>query len=255
MRIRFRILMLIAAVLILAAVTGRTQSADPNQPDSVVLDSVVVFTAGGAVVPVYFLNDEDLGGIEITLAGSSPDVAIDSFSFVGGRAETVSVKGWTLNDEYLTIYCIPFSTDPLISPGRGLLGNLYISYPPSVPTQVVALETQDLIVGDLIYSTTFSSASSAPFVPQFGKGYLDLRVSNCCIGIRGNVNADPEEKVNISDVTFLVKYLFGIPPGPPPLCDEEGNANADFDGKVNISDLTYLTTYLFGGGPPPTSCP
>ncbi len=84
--------------------------------------------------------------------------------------------------------------------------------------------------------------------------------SGCCVGIRGNANADEEEYVNISDITFLVNYLFGIPTGPEPSCREEGNANGSSDGGlelINISDVTYLVEYLFGIplGPPPPSCP
>lgn len=80
--------------------------------------------------------------------------------------------------------------------------------------------------------------------------------SGCCIGMRGNANGDLEDKTNISDVTFLVSYLFGIPAGPAPSCLEEANANGDPEEKVNISDVTYLTAYLFGvpTGPPPPDC-
>lgn len=79
----------------------------------------------------------------------------------------------------------------------------------------------------------------------------------CCIGNRGNVNADPEDAVNIADVTYLVEFLFGIPNGPAPICIEEGNVNADILEAVNISDMTYLVAYLFDipPGPVPPPCP
>ena len=79
----------------------------------------------------------------------------------------------------------------------------------------------------------------------------------CCTGIRGNANGDVDDKVNVSDVSYLVAYLFGIPSGAAPVCQEEGNANSDIDEKVNISDVTYLTHYLFGipSGPVPGPCP
>ncbi|MDH4156184.1 MAG: hypothetical protein OEW00_02770, partial [candidate division Zixibacteria bacterium] len=64
-------------------------------------------------------------------------------------------------------------------------------------------------------------------------------------------------KVNVSDVSYLLAYLFGIPSGPPPACPAEGNANGGPDSKVNISDVSYLLAYLFGipSGPPPAACP
>ena len=79
----------------------------------------------------------------------------------------------------------------------------------------------------------------------------------CCVGIRGNANGDGTELVNISDITYLVDYLFGFPLGPPPPCQEEGNANGDGGEFVNVSDITFLVSYLFGSplGPAPPTCP
>lgn len=79
----------------------------------------------------------------------------------------------------------------------------------------------------------------------------------CCVGIRGNVNGDPDEKINIADITYGVQYLFGIPIGPKPTCPAEANANGDPDEKFLISDITYLVAYLFGipAGPEPPPCP
>ncbi|MDH4157324.1 MAG: thrombospondin type 3 repeat-containing protein [candidate division Zixibacteria bacterium] len=79
----------------------------------------------------------------------------------------------------------------------------------------------------------------------------------CCLALRGNANGDPEDKTNISDVSYLLAWLFGIPSGPAPACPEEANANGDTEEKVNISDVSYLLSYLFGIpiGPDPPACP
>jgi hypothetical protein len=81
--------------------------------------------------------------------------------------------------------------------------------------------------------------------------------AECCVAGRGNANGDPEDKVSISDATYLIDYMFGIPSGPPPPCHDEGNINGDLDEKVNVSDVTFLLSYLFGipTGPPPPTCP
>ena len=95
-----------------------------------------------------------------------------------------------------------------------------------------------------------SYQSAQGFWPDYSSG-------SCCIDIRGNANGDEFEDINISDITYLVDYLFGIPLGPPPPCKEEGNANGDENEDVNISDITYLVDYLFGIplGPAPPACP
>ncbi len=62
---------------------------------------------------------------------------------------------------------------------------------------------------------------------------------------RGDANGDG--KTTVSDVVFLVNYLFKGGPVPVPL--ESGDANCDT--KVTVSDVVYLVNYLFKGGPPP----
>ncbi|MDF1545425.1 MAG: thrombospondin type 3 repeat-containing protein [bacterium] len=77
---------------------------------------------------------------------------------------------------------------------------------------------------------------------------------NCCLGTAGNVNYDPGDNIDVTDLTFLVDFLFIAGQEPP--CQDEGN----IDGlstplPIDISDLTYLVDYIFGGGPTPTACP
>ncbi|MBD3333643.1 hypothetical protein GF356_12405 [candidate division GN15 bacterium] len=78
-----------------------------------------------------------------------------------------------------------------------------------------------------------------------------IHAQDCCIGMRGNVNGDAEEAVNISDLTFLVSFLFSS--GTAPECPEEADVTAD--GTINIQDLTFLVAYAFQGGAAPPECP
>jgi plastocyanin len=79
---------------------------------------------------------------------------------------------------------------------------------------------------------------------------------DCCVGIRGNVDGDYQDEINVSDLTCLVEYMFCmIEPWfccQPP-CPEETDINGD--ESIDISDLTSLVDYLFIGGPPPVPCP
>lgn len=77
----------------------------------------------------------------------------------------------------------------------------------------------------------------------------------CCIApIRGNVNGDGGNLVNVVDLTYLVSYLFGG--GPAPLCVDEANVNASTGtSPVNVVDMSYLAAFLFMGGPAPLACP
>lgn len=73
--------------------------------------------------------------------------------------------------------------------------------------------------------------------------------------IRGDTNGSGS--VDISDVIFLLDYLFSSGTTPSP--EEAGDTNAD--GMLDISDAIYLLVFLFDSGAPPaapypdTGCP
>ncbi len=73
----------------------------------------------------------------------------------------------------------------------------------------------------------------------------------CCIGIRGNVDYDPGDVIDISDLVYLVDYMFTGGEEPP--CFEEADMNGD--EVIDISDLVWLVDYMFTGGPQPVDCP
>jgi len=63
--------------------------------------------------------------------------------------------------------------------------------------------------------------------------------------VKGDANGDGE--VTVSDVVYLINYLFKSGPAPYPW--EAGDANGD--GNVSVADCVYLINYLFKEGPPP----
>jgi hypothetical protein len=107
-----------------------------------------------------------------------------------------------------------------------------------------------------IYDRQLNSAGCVSFSPSSKSGKV-LLATSCCLFNRGNVNNDFEDKVNVSDLTFLIEYLFSPTAGQTPVCNEEANVNGDPEEKVNITDVAYLVTYLFGvpSGPGPAPCP
>jgi len=63
--------------------------------------------------------------------------------------------------------------------------------------------------------------------------------------LRGDANGD--KKVNISDIVYLVSYLFKH--GPAPALLQAGDVNCD--SKVTVVDIVYLVAYFFKHGPSP----
>jgi len=66
---------------------------------------------------------------------------------------------------------------------------------------------------------------------------------------RGDVNASDSLEVpalDVTDLVYLVQYLFQNGPAPKPYADQ-GDVNAD--GKVDVLDCVYLLNYVFVDGP------
>jgi len=89
---------------------------------------------------------------------------------------------------------------------------------------------------DMPYFTDFAKAGIASLailaqpIPQFKYG-----------------DANGDGKLTVSDVVYLINYLFKGGPAPAPLAS--GDANCD--GQLKVADVIYLINYLFKGGPVP----
>ncbi len=76
--------------------------------------------------------------------------------------------------------------------------------------------------------------------------------SDCkCFGIRGNIDGDLSDQIDMNDLIFMVNYIFKG--GNSPSSKEETDVNGS--GEINIADLTYFVSYFFKGGDAPVSCP
>ncbi len=99
-------------------------------------------------------------------------------------------------------------------------------------------------------SITFFGEEANTF---FGIAEPIVVVTNCCLGIRGNANNDPQDATDISDLIYIVDFIFTD--GPTPVCMDE--ANLDGIGDVDISDLVFIINFIFtnDGTVQPADCP
>ncbi len=94
----------------------------------------------------------------------------------------------------------------------------------------------------------FTLRGTSPCTPANSScGTLIGALSVNCDFAYGDANADGA--VDISDVVYLVAYIFSG--GLPPLPLLAGDANCD--NTVDISDVVYLIAYIFSGGSAPCS--
>jgi uncharacterized delta-60 repeat protein len=89
-----------------------------------------------------------------------------------------------------------------------------------------------------VYVTGWSSSDSS----SYPKDFVTIKYVQF---LRGNVNGDG--KISLSDIVYLINYLFKFGPAPVPI--QSGDANCD--GKVSLGDIVYLINYLFKFGPAP----
>jgi agmatine/peptidylarginine deiminase len=102
--------------------------------------------------------------------------------------------------------------------------------------------------------SVFGETPDSSFVDSFyviGKDLCsaDTQMVNLYVYICGDANGDGV--INVTDVVYLINYLFLVPPGPAPQPLAAGDANCD--GTINVTDVVYLINYLFllPPGPPP----
>jgi len=121
----------------------------------------------------------------------------------------------------------------------------------SISTMIPASEVGKTFCIDSCYFPPSGTWLWAPGGPPSWNGPICHEVRRCCVGVRGNVDGDPSEEITISDLVYLVTYMFGSGPRPPCM----GEADFMDDGSPDIQDLVTLVQYMFQGGPPPPPCP
>jgi hypothetical protein len=225
-------------------------------------------------IVVWMTSDSDMINMDYTVLVNTPDA--ERYPKIEHVANETFILSFHRNDSFFTMYTADNGatwTDPqaYTLPGSHAVGEYRFSdfgdngnyaiwqYQNDGDSSImVRFDYTQVVDGDMDGWPDIDDNCPSVYNPT--QGDADGQPPGdacCCLGTRGNTNGDPEDKTNISDVTYLVQYLFGVPNGAAPPCPYEGNANGDPEEKVNITDVTYMTNYLFGvpAGPEPPPCP
>ena len=147
-------------------------------------------------------------------------------------------------DSIMVPYIVTFDwTDPYS--GEQLRYDLHVSTSP-------AFQLDSTVVYDSLLTSQFTDTL------EIARYFWKVRAYNSSIerwsdqtwtflsAMGGDANGD--KKLSVSDVVYLINYLFkgGLPPVP-----ELSVGDANCDGKVTVSDVVYIINYLFKGGPAP----
>ena len=130
----------------------------------------------------------------------------------------------------------------------------------SFPEEATLLLLPDTIPGSLdgfgltplLVDIDFDGDDDFIFGEENGGINLYEYSGDCCVGIRGNIDNSIDDAIDISDIVFLVDYMFINAGVTPPDCEQEANADGLYD--IDIGDLVYMVNYFFGSGPAPSVC-
>lgn len=181
------------------------------------------------------------------------NVTFDSVSTVGARTDYFEVQQFVAfnpggKQMAYKLVSSNSGTSPDLPVGSGLILSLYFTIPSN------ATADSNFVTFSQVQSTAVSFGHKCVnYVPDTVSGLILLDVTSCCLGMRGNVDGDGADDVNIVDLTYISDFMFNS--GPPPPCAEEADVNGDGSPDPDILDLTYMVDYLFGVGPPPVACP
>jgi len=142
----------------------------PSEPDVVEVGSDTVTAGEQAVVEIQYTNYGEIAGFTLPLTFDNSLVTVDSVSFAGARVEyfdnpiiQIDNAGGTVLVSGLTI------SEPLLSPGSGLLATIYFATNAGSTGDIVVLDTT-FIAPNGLYQ--FVDGSAADVETDFYTGYI-----------------------------------------------------------------------------------
>jgi hypothetical protein len=188
----------------------------PGQPDTGAMKAELRWYAGSGVAREMALNLHWTGAI-----------VCDSFVADPAIAALLDEVGAVVDNDLSQIIITHYDGESphVVSPEDYKYGDVYFA----------VLDT------GLVEFTGSVWISSVPGIPLDGH-WIE---SSYCISNPGDINNDGVAG-NISDVVYLIGYIFGTEPAQPkPFADING------DCLINITDAVCLVSYIFAGGSGP----
>lgn len=203
-------------------------------------------------IPVYLNNFVPVDHISLAFVMDGDDIVFDSFTTVNQTGEdfySSLLKNYDGFNNRFSINLTNYEFDTLhqLQPGMYQLVDLHYT------VKETATHGTTVSIAPESYNTYVNSCNTNTIVyqPYTKAGTVTV---NCCKNIRGNINYDIDDVIDISDLLYFVDFLFAVPSGEPPVCMEEADVNAS--SEIDISDLLYMVDYFFATppGPAPLSC-
>lgn len=132
------------------------------------------------ILPVYGFNDQEISALSIPIKFSSDDLICDSVNFSGTRVVSL-YNLWTVDNLAKTIKIgVMAITGPSLSPGTGLLANIFFSVKESATPKTVKIDTFSTVSPELslYYTYTFPNYQTVDLIPAFIPGSIRISGEN-----------------------------------------------------------------------------
>ncbi len=250
------------------------------------LDDAIYSTGNGGHWPFLPQNNSGAiivgaGAVPAAFGGSDVDRSRLWFSNYGSRVDlqgwgemvTTTGYGWLYSDDgkdywYDSSFGGTSSAAPNVASAVAILQSVYKEQggcsPGGYGTALPPDSARTILkaTGTPQQSGTYPATQNIGPRPNLVAAIAALPSQSCCIPpLRGNVDYDPGDNIDISDLVYLVDYMFSGGSEPP--CWEEANVDGsgpvdpggDGAADIDISDLVHLVDYMFNFGFPPAACP
>jgi hypothetical protein len=216
---------------------------DPDAPDSVSFYPQYAYFPRPSGPGLFYAHlrvasDDSVGAIILPLSWSGP-VHFDSITFRETIFEdSIRIVNPDTLDQTVLIGLIPLH-DPPIPPTQGLFTTLCFTL-----TDMTGLVQIDSSFIGPINHLLFTTTEPEGYCPQYVSGEFPVLPY-----WPGDVTFDGE-LIDISDVVYLINYIYKAGPAPPHPISADIN-NAIPDRIIDIEDVLYLINYLYRFGPEP----
>lgn len=194
-------------------------------------DGAIPTQAGGARVEYYVKAADNSGRVETHPFIGEPGAHMFVVNDVNTAPQILSSDSiFSWNGRYVA-FC------PLVSDPDDTSHTItYTNYPGWLSPQP-----------DSLTGTSPDTGQIATFDVEVSDGQASVyQEVSLYVYVCGDSN-DDRHGPDVSDLSFLVDYLFNAGPAPA----LQAAADVDGSGSTDVADITYLVDYLFGGGPPP----
>ncbi len=209
-----------------------TVTPKPLSTDSIRVAHANVYAGSTVAVPVYFNNNEWIGGMTVGLHWNSDDVTLDSVTHVGSRVEYVNFKFATINaaNKTLLLGMATLPPEPFLMPGSGLWATMWFTAGPNCPV-AVAIDSQYIGPGGEV---VFADSLAQLIYPQFAAGSItvDCAPSFCISGTITDTNHDP-----ILDAT--VELYSGYPPSGNPIATTTSGPGGSYEFCPDVKNSEF----------------